>query len=422
MVNEMEENNNQNDEINSKREVYLDNAATTKLDAEVLDVMLPYLKERYGNPGSMHNKGIQAKNAMDDARESVAKTLNCESEEIIFTGSGTESDNLGIIGYARKNKDKGNHIITTKMEHHAVLDSFDRLKEDGFEVTLIDNDIDGLIDLKQLKESITNQTILVSIIYANNEIGTIQDIKAISKICKEKNVIFHTDACQATSYSEMDVKELGVDLMTLNGSKIYGPKGIGVLYKHKNLKIEPIVYGGGQEFNLRSGTENLANIVGFAKALELVTAHKEEEVKKLVNLRDYMIENLLTIDRTRLNGHATKRLPNNVNISYLNIEGESLLLLLNEDGIYASTGSACSSASLEPSHVIVALGLPHELGHSSIRFSMGKDTTKEDLDYTIDKITKHVKYLRSISALNDTMDDVLNKTNKQEYGEGDNHE
>jgi cysteine desulfurase len=418
----MEDNNNENKNNNTNKEIYLDNAATTKLDEEVLNEMLPFLKEKYGNPGSMHDKGIVAKNAMDIARDRVAKALNCESEEIIFTGSGTESDNLAIIGYARKNKDKGNHIITTKMEHHAVLDSFDRLKEDGFEVTLVDNDIDGLVDLEQLKNAITDKTILVSIIYANNEIGTIQDIKAISKICKEKGVIFHTDACQAISYCEIDVKELGVDLMTLNGSKIYGPKGIGVLYKNKDLKIEPIVYGGGQEFNLRSGTENLANMVGFAKALELVTAHKDEEVKRLSKLRDYMIENLLKIDRTRLNGHKNLRLPNNVNISYLNIEGESLLLLLNEDGIYASTGSACSSASLEPSHVIVALGLPHELGHSSIRFSTGKDTTKEDLDFTIEKITKHVNYLRSISALDDTMEDVLNKTNKQEYGEGDNHE
>ncbi|MAE42893.1 cysteine desulfurase NifS [Candidatus Woesearchaeota archaeon] len=389
------------------RQIYLDNAATTKLDPTVLEAMLPYLREKYGNPSSMHNMGIEAKNAIDSARRKVAGILNCSEKEIIFTGSGTESDNLAILGYARKNKDKGNHIITTSIEHHAVLDPFHRLEKEGFEVTILDVGKDGLVDINELKKTINDKTILVSIIYANNEIGVVQDIKEISKLCKEKNVIFHTDACQAANYLSIDVEELGIDLITLNGSKIYGPKGVGILYKREGIMLEPIVYGGGQEFGLRSGTENIANIVGFAKALEEVTKHKDKEVKKTTQLRDYLIANLLKIDETILNGHPTKRLPNNANISLLNIEGESLLLLMNEEGIYASTGSACTSDSLEPSHVIVALGLPHEFGHSSIRFSLGKDTTKQDIDYVLEKLPPLVKRLRKVSVLHKTVEEAL---------------
>ncbi len=389
------------------KEVYMDNAATTRLDPVVLDSMLPYLKERYGNPGSMHDKGLEAKKAVTGARQKTADILNCSPEEVIFTGSGTESDNLAIIGYARMNREKGSHIITTSIEHHAVLDSFERLKEDGFDVTILDVDIDGLISLEELKKAMTPKTILASIIYANNEIGVVQDIPAIARICRENKVAFHTDACQATSYLETDVKKLGVDMMTLNGSKIYGPKGIGVLYRRNGIKLEPVVYGGGQESGLRSGTENVANIVGFASALELVTGHKEKETERMEKLRDHMIKELLKIPETRLNGHPKKRLANNVNISFLNIEGESLLLLMNEEGIYASTGSACTSASLEPSHVIVALGLPHELGHSSIRFSLGKETTAEDVDFVLGKIASMVERLRKMSALHNTMEQVL---------------
>jgi len=395
--------------VKAMSEVYLDNAATTRLDSTVLDAMLPYLKERYGNPNSMHNKGIEAKKAVAVARKQVAKIFNCAPCEVIFTGSGTESDNLAILGYARKNKDRGNHIITTKIEHHAVLDAFAKLEKEGFKVSYVDVDIDGIIDIEQLKKTITDDTILVSIIYANNEIGVVQDIKEIAKICKEKKVIFHTDACQAANYLNIDVQELGVDLMTLNGSKIYGPKGIGILYKKKDITIEPIVYGGGQEFGLRSGTENVANIVGFAKALEETEKHKEKEKQRLTELRDYLITELLKIKETRLNGHQTKRLQNNVNISFLNVEGESLILLLNEEGICVSTGSACTSRSLEPSHVITALGLPHEIAHSSIRFSMGKDTTKEDVDYVLGKIVPIVEKLRSMSPLNDSMEKALKK-------------
>jgi len=396
------------------REVYMDNGATTKVDERVLDSMLPYLKERYGNPSSMHNKGIEAKNAITDARERVSKCLNCLPEEIIFTGSGTESDNLAILGYARKNKKSGSHIITTKVEHHAVLYAFEQLEKEGFRVTYLDVDKDGLISLEELSKEITDDTLFVSIIYANNEIGTVQDIPAIGKLCREKGVVLHTDACQATSYLETDINMLNVDMMTINGSKIYGPKGIGVLYRKKEIELEPLVYGGGQEANLRSGTENIANIVGFAKAIELVIEHKKTEVLRLEKLRDYMIEELLKVSETKLNGHPNKRLPNNVNISFVNIEGESMLLLLNEKGICASTGSACSSASLEPSHVIVALGLPHELGHSSIRFSLGKDTTKQDIDYVLEKIQPIVEKLRSMSPLHDTVKGLLQKQNTGE--------
>ncbi len=391
------------------REIYLDNAATTKVDSEVLDSILPFLKEKYGNPGSMHNKGMEAKTALAQSRKIIAGLLNCSENEIIFTGSGTESDNLAILGYARKNKNKCNQIKTTAIEHHAVLYPFEQLEKEGFEVTFLEVDKDGLVDIDKFKKAITKKTIFASIIYANNEIGVIQDIKEISKICRENNVVLHTDACQAGAYLSVDVRKLGVDMMTLNGSKIYGPKGVGILYKKKNLSIEPTAYGGGQEFGLRPATENIASIVGVSKALEKAVRHRNDEVGKLTKLRDYFIENLLKIKETRLNGHPTKRLPNNANISFLNVEGESLLLHMNEYGIYASTGSACSSSSLEPSHVVTALGLPSEVGHSSIRFSLGKETTKEDIDYTIEKIMITVEKLRKMSALNDTMDEILQK-------------
>ena len=391
------------------KSIYLDNAATTQLDKVVLDEMMPYLTIEYGNPGSMHHMGIQAKTAISNARTKVANLLNCQPDEIVFTGSGTESDNLAILGYARANKNKGNHIITTSIEHHAVLHSFQQLEKEGFRVTILNVNLDGFIDLEKLKKEITPETILVSIIYANNEIGVIQDISEIAKICKDQKIIFHTDACQAAGYLDIDVKKLGIDLMTLNGSKIYGPKGVGILYKRKGVKLEPIVFGGGQENNLRSGTENVANIVGFAKALDEVEKHKESETKRITKLRDYMIEELLKLPETRLNGSKEKRLPNNVNISFLNIEGESLILFLNEHGICCSTGSACTSHSLEPSHVIVALGLPHELGHSSIRFSLGKHNTNEEIDFVLKQVPIYVERLRKMSPLHYTMEEAVAK-------------
>ena len=381
------------------REIYMDNAATTQLDSKVLRKMLLYLKREYGNPSSMHDKGIIAKNAISSARKKTADILNCKPEEIIFTGSGTESDNLAIFGYARKNKHKGNHIITTKIEHHAVLDCFKMLKKEGFKVTFLDVDKDGFVDLEQLKNSITSKTILVSIIYANNEIGTVQDIPKIAEICHKKQAVLHTDACQAANYLEIDVKKLGVDMMTLNGSKIYGPKGVGVLFKKSDIEIEPIIFGGGQEKGLRSGTENVANIIGFAEALERVRRNLVKEVEKLTFLRDYMINELLKIPDSRLNGPRKNRLPNNVNISFLNIEGESAALLLNEEGIFISTGSACSSKDLDPSHVIMAIGCPAEVAHSSLRFSLGKDICRRDVDYVIKKTKKVVSHLRNMSPL-----------------------
>lgn len=389
------------------REVYMDNAATTPLDSEVLNEMMPYFTDVFGNPGSLHNKGLQAKDAVTKARILIARNFNCQPEEIIFTGSGTESDNLAVMGYARKNKDKGKHIITSTIEHHAVLDAFDKLEKEGFKVTRLKVNGEGLVAAQEFEKAIRKDTILASICYANNEIGVIQDIKTLSGICRKHKVAFHTDACQAANYLTLDVKELGVDLMTINGSKIYGPKGTGVLFKSKNIQIEPIVFGGGQEGGIRSGTENVPGIVGIAKALEIAQESKSQHSKQQTELRDYLIKELLKIPETKLNGHKTQRLPNNVNISFLNIEGESILLKLNEEGIYASTGSACTSTSLDPSHVILALGLPHELGHSSIRFSIGKATTKDDIDYVLQKVTLIVNELRQASPLRRTLSEVL---------------
>ncbi len=394
------------------KEIYLDNAATTKTDKRVLKEMLPYFKGKYGNPNSMHNKGIEARQAIEKSRKKVAEILNCESDEIIFTGSGTESDNLAIFGYARKNKSKGKHIITTKIEHHAVSNCFERLKKEGFDITYLDVDSEGFVCAEDLKKAIKKDTIFVSVIYANNEIGTVQNLKELSKVCKEKGVAFHTDACQAANYLDIDVSGLGVDMLTLNGSKIYGPKGVGILFKKKEIEIEPILYGGGQEKGIRSGTENVANIVGFAKALELVEEEKQEEVEKLTYLRDYFIEELLKIPDSKLNGPKKNRLPNNVNVSFANIEGESLLLLLNEKGIFASTGSACSSKDLAPSHVITSLGNSPEIAHSSMRFSLGKDTTKKQIDVALGYIEEFVDKLRKMSPLEFSIEELVMKNKK----------
>lgn len=391
------------------KEIYIDNAATTKINEEVLDEMIPYFTNYYGNPSSLHNFGIIAKNTIDESKNKISKILNCNSNEIIFTGSGTESDNLAILGYCRRNKNKGNHIITTTIEHKAVLESFKKLKKEGFEITYLKVNREGIINIEELKKSIKKETIFISIIYANNEIGVIQDIKTISEICKKKNVTIHIDACQATNYLDIDVKKLNVDLMTISGSKIYGPKGIGILYKNKNIEIEPIIYGGGQENNLRSGTENIPYIVGITKALELNSENKELENKRLTKLRNKLIEGLLEISETHLNGSKNNRLPNNVNISFLNIEGESLLLMLNEFGIYASTGSACSSKNLDASHVVLALDLPIEIAHSSIRFSLGKETTNEDIDYIIKQTKEIVKKLRNMSPLKLKIENIIKK-------------
>lgn len=392
----------------NKKIIYLDYAATTPLDKNVKKEMDFVFENIYGNPSSLHSKGYEAKVVLDGAREKISKILNVRSDEIIFTSGGTESDNLAILGYARANKTKEGkgHIITSAIEHHGVLEPAHKLKKEGFDVTYLSVDKDGIIKLEEFEKSLKKETILVSIMYANNEIGTIQPIKEISNIIKKFNkendadVVFHTDACQAAGFLDLNVKNIGVDMMTLNAGKIYGPKGIGLLYVKKGLDLEPIFYGGGQEFGVRAGTENVAAIVGFAKALEMAQQSKKEESQRLLGLRDYLIEEILRkIPKTRLNGSGEKRLPNNVNISFSAIEGEALILYLDQAGISASTGSACTSKSLEPSHVILALGQPHEVAHSSLRLTLGHDTKKEDLDYVIGVLPDIVKKLRIMSPI-----------------------
>ena len=359
------------------REIYLDHAATTYVDRKVKKEMNRYLSKNYGNPGSSNNLGLEAKKAVNNAKERISKILKCKPNEIIFTGSGTESDNLAIRGVVRANK--GKHVITSKIEHKAVLSTCEYLETVGYTVTYLDVDKKGFIDLEELKNAITEDTVLVSIMYANNEVGSIQDVKEIGRICKEKNVLFHTDACQAPNYLNLDVSELGVDLMTLNGSKIYGPKGIGLLYKKENIEIKPIIFGGGQENGLRSGTENVPGIVGFTKALELVQEDREIENSRLTNLRNKMIDYLVEIG-CRLNGSKENRLPNNVNVSFYGINADRLILKLNKEGIYASTGSACTSKSIEPSHVLLAMEIPKDIVKGSVRFTLGRKTKERHLN------------------------------------------
>lgn len=382
------------------KKIYLDHSSTTYVREEVFEEMKPYFTEKFGNPSSFHSFGLEAKEALENSREKIAGIINCSSDEIVFTSGGTESCNLAVFGVARavkKSLDK-NHIITSKIEHHAILDACRHLEKEGFKVTYLDVDSDGLINMKKLENAITEKTCLISIIYANNEVGVIQDIKAISYIAKRKKVYFHTDACQAGGLLDIDVNKLGVDLMTLNSSKIYGPKGVGLLYIKNGVEIEPILFGGGQEKGLRSGTENIPCIVGFAKALGLAQKEKSAEAKRLTKLRDKMIKMIFEkIPDARLNGHPTKRLPNNINLSFEGIEGESLLLHLDNKGICCSTGSACTSRVLEPSHVLTAMGVPEEISHSSIRFTLGRKTTEKDIGYVVKVLPEIVENLRKIS-------------------------
>lgn len=384
------------------KEVYLDHAATTYLDPKVKEAMEKFWETEFGNPSSLYRSGRKAKDALDEARSSIAKGLHCRPEELIFTGGGTEAINLAIFGTARFYKEQGKHLITSKIEHHAVLHSMEALQKEGFEITYLDVDEDGLVDPENVKKAIRPDTILVSIMYANNEIGTIQPIAEISKAIKEirPSILFHTDACQAAGSLEMDVEKLGVDLLAFNASKIYGPKGVGALYMRRGARLKPLIYGGGQENNLRSGTENVPGIVGLAKALELAQAESEKENARLIEMRDYFINRLINeIPKVVLNGHPTKRLPNNVNVSVLDIEGEAVILYLDSKGIYISTGSACTSTTLDPSHVILAIGRPYEYAHGSLRFTLGKRTTKEDLDYVMEVFPGIVEKLRRISPV-----------------------
>lgn len=377
--------------------IYVDNAATTKMHPEVAKAMEPYYTEKYGNPGSFHDVGREAKEAIEAARQKTASILNCVPEELVFTGGGTESCNLAVKGLAFRQK-KG-HIITQKTEHHAILHPLEWLEKQGFEVTYLDVDEEGLIKAEDIKAAIKPETFLVSIMYANNEIGTIFPIKEISKVCKEHNVLLHTDACQVGNTLTVDVKELGVDMMTLNGSKLYGPKGVGLLYIKRGILIDPLIHGGSQEQKKRAGTENVPGIVGFATALELAQKNKDVENQRMTALRDHLIDKLLTIRHSRINGPKNERLANNINISFQGVEGESIILYLNEHGICASTGSACSSGSLEPSHVITSIGREGDYIHGSVRFSLGHYNTKEDVDEIINVLPEIIAKLRLISPL-----------------------
>jgi cysteine desulfurase len=385
------------------KRIYLDNAATTPIDQQVLKVMMPFLTEKYGNPSSLHLEGRQAKNVIEMARSKIAGILGVEKEEIIFTSGGTESDNLAILGIVSANKSKGQHIIVSSIEHKAVLDACQKLQKEGFEITYLEVDKKGIVSLEHFKTSLRSDTILVSIMSANNEIGTIQPIKEIAKIINDSKIskpVFHTDACQTAGALSLNVKELGVDALTFSASKIYGPKGVGCLYLNKNVSIMPMIVGGGQEKGIRSGTENVTSIVGIAEALVMAEKKILTENKRLTILRDYFLSKILKeITGVTLNGDAKKRLPNNLNISISGVEGESLVLLLDDKGIACSTGSACNSLDLKPSHVLTAIGVSPELAHSSIRLTLGRHTTKPDLDYVVKSLVECVKIVRNISAL-----------------------
>ncbi len=379
------------------KKIYLDNAAATQLDNEVKKDMSQF-EENYYNPSSFHDLGSQAKRVLDNCRERIAHVINANFEEIVFTSSGTESINLAIKGIAFANKSKKNHIITSKIEHHAVINTCKFLEKQGFKVTYLDVNNYGFIDIEKLKKEITKETLLISIIYANNEIGTIQDVIEIGKIAKENNIYFHIDACQA-HILDIDTKKLNCTLMTLNSSKMHGPKGASLLYIKKGTKIDPLIHGGEQEFNIRSGTENLLAIVGFTKALEISQNNKESILEKLTKLRDRLINGLLNnIPDSILNGHPTKRLPNNVNISIRNTESETLLLYLNDHNIYASSGSACSSHNIEVSHVIKSLRVPENYARGTLRFILSKYNTEEEIDQVINVLSKIVEKIRPMSS------------------------
>lgn len=380
--------------------VYFDNSATTKTDERVIEAMMPYITENYGNPSSIYKIGRENRKAVEEAREQVAKALNCESNEIYFTNGGSESDNTAIRGIAYAYKNKGNHIITSKIEHPAVLETCKQLEKEGFEVSYIGVDENGIIKLDELKNAIKPTTTLISIMFANNEIGTIEPIEEIGKIAKENNIFFHTDAVQAVGNVEIDVKQLNIDALSMSGHKFYGPKGIGALYVKKGIKFEKLINGGHQERNKRAGTENVAGIVGLGKAIELAYQELDEHNKKIKELRDYYVEQVKAkIPYIRINGDETKRLPGNSNISFRFIEGEGLLLNLDLKGICASSGSACTSGSLDPSHVLLAIGLPHEIAHGSLRISIGKYNTKEEVDYLVENLVEIIGRLREMSPL-----------------------
>ena len=394
-----------------KTRIYLDNAATTKTAQEVVDAMLPYFTESYGNPSSIYELGQRSKEAITKAREEVARVIGAKTEEIYFTGGGSEADNWAIKAAYEAYKSKGNHIITSKIEHHAVLHTCQYLEKQGARVTYLDVDENGLVDLDQLQKAITPETILITIMFANNEIGTIEPVKEIGMIAKEHGILFHTDAVQAFGQVPIDVDELNIDMLSSSAHKINGPKGIGCLYIRKGVKIRSFIHGGAQERKRRAGTENVPGIVGYGVAARMAAESMIERTKKEKELRDYFIRRVLEeVPYTRLNGDPVKRLPNKHMGSFQFIEGESLLIMLDMKGIAGSSGSACTSGSLDPSHVLLAIGLPHEIAHGSLRLTLGADTTKEDLDYTLDQIKEIVAKLRNLSPL---YEDFIRKQEKE---------
>lgn len=381
------------------KKVYMDNGATTQVDEKVLEAMLPFYKDLYGNPSSLHSFGRDVKKHMEEAREKVAAAIHAEPAEIYFTSGGTEADNLAVQGVARALKKKGNHIITSAIEHHAILDVCKAMEGEGFSVTFLPVDADGMVDPEVFKEAITPQTILATIMMANNEVGTLQPIAEIGRITRDKGIVLHTDAVQAIGNVPVDVGELGVDLLSLAAHKFYGPKGVGALYVRKGTRVNRVNYGGGQEKKVRPGTENIPGIVGLGRAIELAVADIPGKAAHLTFLRQKLIDYLLKIKDVKLNGHPEKRLPGNANLSFEYVEGESLLLSLDMKGVAASSGSACTSGSLEPSHVLLAMGLPHQTAHGSLRLTLGKNNTEEDVDYVLEVLPEIVERLRSMSPL-----------------------
>lgn len=380
--------------------IYLDHAATTATRPEVVEAMLPYFTEKFGNPSSVYGFAADNKNVITEARENIANSLCSNTQDIYFTAGGSEADNWALKATAEAYKEKGNHIITSKLEHHAILHTCDYLEKQGFEVTYLDVDDMGLVKLDELKAAIRPTTILISIMYANNEIGTIEPIREIGAIAKEHNILFHTDAVQAYGQIPIDVEELNIDMLSASGHKLNGPKGIGFLYIRKGVKIQSFIHGGAQERKRRAGTENVPGIVGLSKAVSIAIKTMNNRIEKETKLRDYLIDRITKeIPYVRLNGDKNKRLPNNVNISFRFIEGESLLIMLDMKGICASSGSACTSGSLDPSHVLLAIGLPHEIAHGSLRMTLGDENTKEEMDYVVDNLKEIVIKLRNMSPL-----------------------
>ena len=390
--------------------IYLDNAATTKTAPEVVEAMLPYFSEHYGNPSSIYGFAAANKDVITKSREEIASVIGAQSNEIYFTAGGSEADNWALKATVEAYGKKGKHIITSKIEHHAILHTCEYLQQQGVEVTYLDVDENGVVDLEQLKASIREDTILISIMYANNEIGTIQPIREIGKIAHEHGILFHTDAVQAFGQIPIDVNECHIDMLSSSGHKLNGPKGIGFLYIRKGVKIRSFIHGGAQERKRRAGTENVPGIVGFGAAAERAENTMQERMEKETELRDYLIARIeKEIPYCRLNGDRTKRLPNNVNFSFRFVEGESLLIMLDMKGICASSGSACTSGSLDPSHVLLAIGLPHEIAHDSLRMTLSEETTKEDLDYVVESLKEIVGTLRKMSPL---YEDFIKKQNK----------